>query len=247
MVRSSFRRLTSSLLLIVCGGLLTVVAGDQPAPDQQQAVIAQLQAQQFLIGKWRGVGQVRRGSSQGAWQEKADAVWELAKDRTGIRWTATDGKQWKSALLTVAAGKPHVVLKVTLPDDTVREYVGQRDGDRLVLESAVDAQQEVHRATWTQLGDNRVTVLFEKRGAQQTFYQRVAEVGYQREGTRLAAVDGNGPECVVTGGLGTIAVAYQGKTYYVCCTGCRDAFNDDPAGILAAWTERKKQKAEKKD
>jgi hypothetical protein len=96
----------------------------------------------------------------------------------------------------------------------------------------------------TQLGDNRITVLFEKRGVKQSFYQRVAEVAFQREGTRLTAVDGNGPECVVTGGLGTIQVTFKGQSYYVCCTGCRDAFNDDPESILAAYAERKKKKAE---
>jgi len=39
--------------------------------------------------------------------------------------------------------------------------------------------------------------------------------------------------------LGTIAVSYAGTTYYVCCTGCRDAFNDNPAKILAEYKARK--------
>jgi hypothetical protein len=229
-------------LWLVFGSVAACLAGDDARPNAQ-AVIAQLQPQQFLIGKWRGVGQPKRGSAQGAWQEKADAVWELTKDRTGIRWTAADGKLWKSALLTAGTEAQPIALRITLPDDSTRELLGRRDGDELVLESAPDAANEVHRATFTRRDDNRVTVLFEKRGAQQSFYQRVAEIGYQREGTRLAAADGNGPECVVTGGLGTIAVAYKGETYYVCCTGCRDAFNDDPAGTLAAYAERKKKAA----
>jgi YHS domain-containing protein len=33
-------------------------------------------------------------------------------------------------------------------------------------------------------------------------------------------------------------VQYKGKTYYVCCTGCRDAFLDDPEGILEEYAER---------
>jgi hypothetical protein len=228
--------------LLVLGALTLGVAGDS-TPLPQQTVIAELQPQQYLIGQWRGVGQVRRGSAQGAWQETGAAVWELTKDRTGIRWTATDGKLWKAALLTVQPGDRPLVLLLTLPDDAVREYRGQRDGDRLVFESAADSRKEVHRATFTPLGENRVTVLFEKRGEQQSFYQRVAEIGFQRAGTRLAATDGNGPECVVTGGLGTIAVTHNGQTYYVCCTGCRDAFNDDPQGILAAWAERQRKKS----
>ncbi|MGH7134575.1 MAG: YHS domain-containing protein [Pirellulales bacterium] len=45
--------------------------------------------------------------------------------------------------------------------------------------------------------------------------------------------------------MGTIAVEYQGKKYYVCCTGCRDLFNDDPEGVLAEFCERKAAEREK--
>ena len=27
---------------------------------------------------------------------------------------------------------------------------------------------------------------------------------------------------------------YKGKTYYVCCSGCRDAFNENPEKFLKA-------------
>ena len=54
-------------------------------------------------------------------------------------------------------------------------------------------------------------------------------------------------ECVVTGGAGTIMVTYKGQSYWVCCTGCRDLFNEDPEKVLAEYrarkeTEKKKQK-----
>jgi YHS domain-containing protein len=38
----------------------------------------------------------------------------------------------------------------------------------------------------------------------------------------------------VTGGLGTIAVSYKGQTYYVCCGGCKDAFEADPEKYVKA-------------
>ena len=34
---------------------------------------------------------------------------------------------------------------------------------------------------------------------------------------------------------------YMGKTYYVCCGGCKDAFNDDPAKYVKEFEERKKK------
>ena len=70
----------------------------------------------------------------------------------------------------------------------------------------------------------------------------MAEVGYTRKGSDF----GKGTtfvECVVTGGTGTIPVTHQGKTYYVCCSGCRDLFNDRPDEVLAEY--RAKKEAEK--
>jgi hypothetical protein len=233
---------TFRVLLLGCMFLTAaawvLIAADRPAAD---SVIARLQPFQNLIGPWRGIGQPKRGSNAGAWKETIDTAWDLKKDQTGIRWTAKDAPQWKSAWLS-SPRDGEFVLKATLADDSVREYQGKLDKDRLVLETVPVDGQEVHRATITFLNENRWTLLLEKRSGQQTFYQRVAEIGYQREGTRLAVAGTSGPECVVTGGLGTIAVQHAGKTYYVCCTGCRDAFNDDPEGILKAYAERKAAK-----
>ena len=70
-------------------------------------------------------------------------------------------------------------------------------------------------------------------------FARLAEVGSTRKGSSFAKNAASGPECVVTGGLGTIAVEHDGKTYFVCCGGCRDLFNEDPEGVLADYRERK--------
>ncbi|MCL6506862.1 MAG: hypothetical protein K6T59_07540, partial [Bryobacteraceae bacterium] len=66
----------------------------------------------------------------------------------------------------------------------------------------------------------RLVVLLERRLGPSERFVRLAEIGYTRKGSRFGAGGLGGPECIVTGGLGTIAVEYQGRTYYVCCTGC---------------------------
>ena len=53
------------------------------------------------------------------------------------------------------------------------------------------------------------------------------------------------PVCIVTEGRGTIPVKYKGQTYYVCCSGCKELFDDDPAGVLAEAEARKKAKDKK--
>ena len=50
------------------------------------------------------------------------------------------------------------------------------------------------------------------------------------------------PECIVSGGLGTIPVMYMGQTYYVCCSGCRTEFNADPAKYVREYNEKKAKK-----
>ena len=223
-----------------------VVAEPSTDADTKPATIQALQEYNVLIGGWRGVGMPKRGSQTGAWQERADLVWELKPKSKGIRLSVDTGKQLKSALLSYDETQKQFTLNVTLPDDSSRSYRGKIEEKRLVLQSDADPKNEVHRATISILNENRFTLLLEKRPEQQSFYSRVAEIGYQRDGTRLAATTSSGPECVVTGGLGTIMVSYKGKTYYVCCTGCREAFNDDPEGILADYQKRKAEEKAKK-
>jgi hypothetical protein len=66
----------------------------------------------------------------------------------------------------------------------------------------------------------------------------MAEIGYTRKGSEFAKAMGS-IECVVTGGLGTIPLTYEGETYYVCCTGCRDYFLENPAAVLKEYRDRK--------
>ena len=83
-----------------------------------------------------------------------------------------------------------------------------------------------------------MVVLLEKRLGEGV-YSRLAEVGSTRKGSSFAKSAASGPECIVTGGLGTIPVEYMGKKYFVCCTGCRDLFRDNPAGVLEEYRQRK--------
>ena len=49
------------------------------------------------------------------------------------------------------------------------------------------------------------------------------------------------PECLVTGGVGTMPFQYKGKTYYDCCTGCKDLFNEDPDFYIAEYEAKLKK------
>jgi YHS domain-containing protein len=212
------------------------------APGDANAQKAALAGFNPLIGKWRGIGQPRRGSSQGAWQEEAAWIWDFADQGVAVRLDVAQGKLLKTARITYSTIDKEFTAHVTTPKDEQLVYHGKPDEDgKIVLVSDPDESGDVHRLTVTRLNEKRSLVLFEKHGANQTNFSRVAEVGYTREGARLAKSGGSGPECIVTGGTGEIMVSYKGKTYYVCCEGCKQAFEDDPEAVLAEAASRKER------
>lgn len=241
------RRVCELLALVVLTMLLATVDAEPPKSDATPGTAASpkeaLAKFNSLIGGWRGVGQPRRGSNRGAWSEKAEWVWEFGDDSVAIRYDVSDGKLLESGRLTYDPDTKQYRMSVVTPDDHKQTYTGNLSDNRLTLVSDVDEQGEVHRISVTLLNDKRTLVLHEKRPADRETFFRVAEVGYTRQGVRLARAGGNQPECIVTGGLGTIEVSYEGKTYYVCCSGCKQAFEDDPEGILAEAAERHKREA----
>lgn len=230
-------------------GLMFAFADDSATksltPEAKAAAQAGLEEFNGLIGGWRGAAQPVRNSTKGAWTEKAVWIWEIKKDAVALRYEVKDGQALQTARLTFDPEQKTYLLNATLPDKSTREYAGKLDGNKLVLDSTADDAGLVHRITVTQLNEKRTLVLYEKRPAAAERFTRVVEVGYTREGTNLAVEGAGDPECIVSGGKGTMQVSYKGKMYWVCCTGCRDAFNDDPEGIIAEAAARAAKKKKK--
>ena len=220
----------------------------RPAQESQEsraAIQEALAELNPLVGGWRGVGQPVRNSNKGSWSESAEWLWEIKKDHVGVRCNVKDGKHLATALVTWDPQKKEFLLTATLPDESERAYTGKSSGNKMTFESHPDADGIVHQIVLTQLNEKRTLVLFQIRPQDQKQFARVAEVGYTREGTKLADEGVGGPECIVTGGKGTMSTMYKGKTYWFCCTGCRDAFMDDPDAIIAqAEAKAAKKKAE---
>jgi hypothetical protein len=237
-------RILGTLLVVVfsLGTMAGQAAGDVAA---DKAALGRLQE---FVGSWRGVGQPRRGSTQGAWTESADCAWKFADGRATLVFEVAKGKYYRTATLSPAEGDRAFQLVAKRADDSGEDrFAGKlEENDELVLLAADDNQPPTDapaRITIRTVADgDRLLVFYEKRNGER--YSRLAEVGYTRAGISFAKGSGE-PECVVTGGVGSIAVEYGGKKYYVCCTGCRDLFNDDPEGVLAEYRERKAAEREK--
>ncbi len=244
MRRNLFGIFTVTVVLALLGASATRAEKESPAAAAEPANAREaLSRFNSLIGGWKGVGQLKRNSNSGAWRENSEFVWKIDKKTTGIEYKVKDGKHIKTALIGWDPAAKNITLAAEFADGSKRDYVGQFDKDSLVLESKPAADGTISKVTMKQLSDIRLLVLYEQRRESQTLYSRLGEVGYTREGAKLASSEQTGPVCIVTGGAGTIQVSHKGQTYFVCCTGCRDAFNEDPETYIAeykAMLEKKK-------
>lgn len=209
-----------------------------PSANRRRAPIAdELKPLNSLIGDWRGIGQPKRGSRIGAWSEKISCVWDFSTPLPAVTITSDGGLQFQKLVLKWDVKDGKLLLDQNM-EGTVRRYTGKMPEEwpaKILLTSAPEQNGTTFRCTIQQLTDIRVTLLLEKRTSPTGSFRRIAEVGYTRAGAKLAVAGGNQRKCVVTGGLGTIPVTYEGKTYYVCCSGCRQAFNESPEAIIAEY------------
>jgi len=222
--------------------LSALVVGDDTATDakyaEQKERLAKLQS---LVGAWRGVGQPQRGSTKDSWIEESDWAWSFGKDGPALVAKLPKAKFFSELRLIAAATGGGFVLAATpaAGGDAV-SYMGKlNDQHQLVLTAEQPGDDLPRRLSFRFVaGGDRLLLLMEKKGQAGEQLVRLAEVGYTRQGSGFGKNVAQ-RECVVTGGLGTIEVTHDGKTYYVCCTGCRDYFNENAEKVLAEYAARK--------
>jgi len=240
-VREAMQNVLISFVLLLAAAAAPAAEPETMSSDKQ--ALSPLQA---YVGQWRGVGLPRRGSNAGAWTESSDWAWSFANNRAQLVGTLKGDKYYTQLQLT-PGNKPgqFVLVATTAGEDDAQpgpapdQFTGTLDDEVLTVTAAKPAADRPARITVRLVaGGDRMLVRYDKQ-LSDGVYARLAEVGSTRKGSSFAKNAAAGPECVVTGGLGTIAVEHDGKTYYVCCGGCRELFEDDPAGVLADYRERK--------
>jgi hypothetical protein len=92
---------------------------------------------------------------------------------------------------------------------------------------------------FTLLHANRFLYRYEVQPTDRPAFTRLYQVGVTKEGEPFAGKGDALPECIVSGGLGKIQVSYKGQTYFVCCSGCRSAFNDAPEKFIKEAAAKK--------
>ena len=151
------------------------------------------------------------------------------------------GKYFTGAELRYLPEKDLYQFTAQTPDKEKLVFEGKLDKKRLTLDRKDEKKKETQRLVLSVIHFNRYLLRYEVKPADRAAFALVYQVGATKEGVDFASGD-DAPECVVSGGLGTMAVSYKGKTYYVCCSGCRDAFKEEPEKYVKEFEARKKAK-----
>jgi len=201
-----------------------------------------LQALNDLIGPWRGTGTpagTKEEQQRNFWVESISWQWQF-KDKDAWLSVAFDkSKHFTKGTLRYLPDKDVYVLALTTVANQEQSFSRKLDDKTLTLDSAPEANGDVQRMVVTLLHDNRYLYRLDKKKAERTSFTNVFKVGATREGVAFAGGSGK-PECIVSGGLGTVPVEYMGKTYYVCCSGCASEFRSDPAKYVREFEQKKK-------
>ncbi|MCG6155070.1 hypothetical protein [Rubinisphaera margarita] len=235
----------------------SATASGSPAASEQQAetIISALKDLQILLGTWRGITQKNFDGSKSL--DETNWVWDFKTDKARPALIMASGANpyYRQARMTYDPAQKQYQLQLTDPEGTTADFTGEFTAEIVDEPGDDDKPQRTYKLQFTETGDadkprrfvlnqqnnNRYLLeVYEQRGSGDRFF-RIDTVSTQREGTSMALIDeGYGERtCIISGGLGTMTVSYQGKTFYVCCTGCKAAFEEDPERWIARAEEAK--------
>ncbi|HEY7326485.1 MAG TPA: YHS domain-containing protein [Gemmataceae bacterium] len=236
--------------LIVLGGLMgwlglivPALAADDEAQSETKEALKELQE---FIGNWKGTGgpdKPRPSPRDPVWNESISWAWRFKGDDAWLSMSVKDGKLFKSGELRYLPKKKVYQLTATDKDNKKLVFEGKIEREILKLECIDPKTKATEQITMNTAADgDRFIYHVAHKNEGTTIWRKDYLIAFTREGVSLGKVDKKN-ECVVSGGLGTIAVSYKGETYYVCCSGCADAFKENPEKYV---NEFKAKKAGKK-
>ncbi|HCS53753.1 TRASH domain-containing protein [Rubinisphaera sp.] len=226
------------------------------ADKRADVVIAALKDLQILLGTWRGITQKNFDGSKAL--DETNWVWDFKTNpkQPALVMSSEASPYYRLASMTYLPESEQYQLQLTGDEGQTSTLIGEftseikdepGDDDKpqrtYKLEfTEKEPEDKTKRLVFNQQNNNRYLLeVYEQRGGNDRFF-RVDTVSTQREGTSMALIDeGYGERtCIISGGLGTITVSYQGKSYYVCCTGCKAAFEEEPERWIARFEEQSK-------
>ncbi|MFO0826025.1 MAG: hypothetical protein U0792_23380 [Gemmataceae bacterium] len=184
---------------------------------------------QDFIGQWNLEGVQKDGAKTIAWKEKVSWGWNFKGDPSlTVSFEEGKGKYFSGGSLRYDVATKKYILALNATDKTEQVFEGKVvPTGGLKMERKDPKTGDVFRVTLSTLADgDKFQVKFEKQEGGKGLFNNMYAMNGLKEGAGGVGV--KKPECIVSGGAANIAVNFNGKTYYVCCTGCRDEFNANP-------------------
>lgn len=234
------RKLLISALILSLTAMLPLADAGKKAKDDDEEKQG-LAALQEFIGGWKGTA---NDKTKGFWTEKSSWSWRFKDKDRWMSFELEKSKLFKGGEVRYLADKSKFQLTLTDLDGKKAVFEGgMKKKDYLIVERVNPDSGDTEKIEMTLVANgDRLNCKLYLKAEGRTLWNEKLSVGYTREGVTFGVeAGGKKPECVVTGGLGTIPVSFMGTTYYVCCSGCRDAFNENPAKIIAEYMKKKKK------
>jgi hypothetical protein len=235
-----YRILVSATLLSLLAWPLASRGADKADTSSPKAA---LQTLNEFIGGWKGNGApaTAKPASKDLWSETVSWGWRFKGDDVWLLMDVKDGKYWKSGELRFVPDKKKYQLTLTDKADKPQVFEGDFNPENatLTLERTDPSTKETQQIKMNTTAEGvRFNFYFARKPDGRTLFTKDYAVAYNKEGESLGAKEKKN-ECVVSGGLGTMPVSYKGTTYYVCCSGCKDAFMENPEKYIKEYEARK--------
>jgi YHS domain len=227
-------------------GLAVMVSSSAAAPAAKDAEKTKeaLRELQDFIGGWKGSGQtkLKPTSRDPSWDETVKWNWRFKGDKIWLAVAFEGGKFFKTAEIHYLLDtKKYQLIASPVAGKEKVTFEGALKDDKLTFERVDPKTKEVQRIIMNTAADgDRFVFKVESRNDGGTIWRFNYMVAATKIGVSLGSKEKK-PECVVSGGLGTMTVSYGGATYYVCCSGCADAFKENPKKFVDEFLAKKKK------
>lgn len=226
---------------------LAAIRSSAPAQDDASAssgydVPPALAPFEHIVGPWKGQGIPTANKLRG-WPERHLWAWAFADGKPVALTVEFEGSKILARARLTHQGDQYR-LEGTDADGNPVAYTGALDDKKqnLTLEREAPLPDGARQRLILRLNSNQIRYLIwdERQPKGGTRFARAAEMQMGKEGESFAAgaAAANVPKCIITGGAATLSVTYNGRSYPVCCTGCRDEFEADPERWLKKLAAR---------
>jgi hypothetical protein len=240
------------------GGGTSAEADADEDTDDRDTLLEAMEPLKVLTGGWRATP---HQANPGDKLEEPNWAWDFQTEpgKPALVMSTNDSPYFNSIRLSYDVEAQEFTMTVNCIDDQIRELRGtfekaptEFQGDdrrmhityKLTLSETDPAdERDQWQVAFNQQDNNRYLVeLYRWRSSHERF-DRFDTINNQRDGTNFAQADDDygERECIISGGLGTMQVSFAGKSYWVCCSGCQAAFNDDPEKWIARWEEKQRE------